>query len=71
MAAARAIITATRLGVVASLAGEPATADAVARGLRLELAGVEALLTALMTLGYLEVGGRQVPADGCGAAARP
>jgi ubiquinone/menaquinone biosynthesis C-methylase UbiE len=55
MAAARAIITATRLGVVASLAAEPGTADAIAGRLTLELAGVEALLTAMVTLGYLEV----------------
>ncbi len=56
MASARAIITATRLGIVRSLAEEPATAGQLARRLALSAAGLEALLTALATLGYLEVG---------------
>src|SRR5437868_12175143 len=56
MAAARAIITATRLGLVGALADEPATPDALASRLGLEVAGVEALLTALATLRYVEVG---------------
>jgi SAM-dependent methyltransferase len=55
MAGARAIITATRLGVVAALAAEPAAAGALARRLGLAPAGVEALLSALAALGYLEV----------------
>ena len=55
MAGARAIITATRLGIVAALAAEPAAAGALARRLGLAPAGVEALLGALAALGYLEV----------------
>ena len=55
MAGARAIITATRLGIVAALAAEPAAAGALARRLGLAPAGVEALLSALAALGYLEV----------------
>ena len=55
MAGARAIITATRLGIVAALAAEPAAAGALARQLGLAPAGVEALLSALAALGYLEV----------------
>ena len=58
MAGARAIITATRLGVFAALAREPAGARALAEQLRLELAGVEALLGALVALGYLHVDAR-------------
>jgi SAM-dependent methyltransferase len=58
MAAARAIITATRLGVVGALAREPATAAELAQALGLQLAGAEALLTVLDTLGYLEVDDR-------------
>src|SRR5438876_12158210 len=54
MAGARAIITATRLGIVAALAAEPAAARALARRLGLAPAGVEALLSALATLGYLD-----------------
>lgn len=54
IAAARAVITATRLGVVAVLAEEPATADAVAGELGLDPTGTEALLTALATIGYLD-----------------
>ena len=53
MTAARAIITATRMGIVASLAQAPASSEQLARRLSLELAGVEALLSALQTLGYL------------------
>jgi SAM-dependent methyltransferase len=53
MAGARAIITATSLGVFAALTREPASAQALARRLGLELPGVEALLGALAALGYL------------------
>jgi ubiquinone/menaquinone biosynthesis C-methylase UbiE len=55
MAGARAIITATRLGLVSSLAQQPAPAEDLARRLGLELAGVEALLGALTVLGYVQV----------------
>jgi SAM-dependent methyltransferase len=57
MAGARAVITATRLGVFAAVAREPASADAIAGQLGLELPGVEALLGALVSLGYLQVDG--------------
>ncbi|MGH2864183.1 MAG: methyltransferase family protein, partial [Solirubrobacteraceae bacterium] len=60
MAGARAIITATRLGVFGSLAEQHATAAVLASRLALSAAGVEALLTALVTLGYLEVDGSGV-----------
>lgn len=55
MAGAQAIITATRLGIVAALGAQPAGADALARRLGLAPAGVEALLGALVALGYLDV----------------
>jgi len=58
MAGAQAIIAATRLGVFDALAQEPAPPDGLAFRLGLELAGVEALLTALLTMGYLEVDSR-------------
>jgi SAM-dependent methyltransferase len=57
MAGARAMIAATRLGVFAALAREPAGARALASRLGLELPGVEALLGALVALGYLQVDG--------------
>jgi 2-polyprenyl-3-methyl-5-hydroxy-6-metoxy-1,4-benzoquinol methylase len=60
MAGARAIIAATRLGVVASLAREPASADALAGRLGLEPAGVEALLGALAALGYVHADAQAV-----------
>jgi 2-polyprenyl-3-methyl-5-hydroxy-6-metoxy-1,4-benzoquinol methylase/DNA-binding MarR family transcriptional regulator len=55
IAAARAVITATQLGVIDALARQPATADALAAQLQLDPLGVQALLTALQTLGYLHV----------------
>jgi SAM-dependent methyltransferase len=55
MAGARAIISATRLGVLAALAGKPASAGELARTLGLAPAGVEALLGALAAMGYVEV----------------
>jgi SAM-dependent methyltransferase len=63
MAGARAVITATRLGVFDALADEAAAAPAVADRLGLERTGVEALLTALAAEGYLEAdtGGRHRP----------
>jgi SAM-dependent methyltransferase len=54
MAGARAIITATRLGVLAALAEGPVPAEDLARRLGLEPAGVEALLGALAALGYVQ-----------------
>jgi Dimerisation domain len=61
MAGARAVITATRLGVFDALADEAAAAPAVADRLGLERTGVEALLTALAAEGYLEGGYRRAP----------
>lgn len=55
IAAARAVISATQLGVIDALAQQPATADALAAQLQLDPLGVQALLTALQTLGYLDV----------------
>lgn len=55
MAAARAVIAATRLGVMEALAQQPAEARALAGRLGLDGAGVEALLAALASLGYVEV----------------
>jgi ubiquinone/menaquinone biosynthesis C-methylase UbiE len=55
IAAARAVITATQLGVIDALARQPATAHALAAQLQLDPLGVQALLTALQTLGYLDV----------------
>jgi 2-polyprenyl-3-methyl-5-hydroxy-6-metoxy-1,4-benzoquinol methylase len=54
MAAARAVIAATRLGVFAALAERPATPEGLAAALDLDVTGTEALLTALAALGYLE-----------------
>lgn len=53
MAGARALITATRAGLPATLAEEPASAARLSERLGLELAGVEALLAALEALGYV------------------
>ena len=55
IAGARAVITATQLGVIDALAKQPATAEQVANQLQLDPLGVQALLTALRTLGYLDV----------------
>jgi SAM-dependent methyltransferase len=54
IAAARAVITATQSGVLESLAHEPASALGLAARLGLDPAGVEALLAALASMGYLE-----------------
>jgi ubiquinone/menaquinone biosynthesis C-methylase UbiE len=53
MAGARAIITATQLGVLAALAQRPAGAEELADRLELDRAGTEALLAALAALGYV------------------
>jgi SAM-dependent methyltransferase len=58
LVAARAVMTATMLGVFDALHDEPADAAGVARRLSLDPLGVETLLAALLTLGYVE------PADG-------
>jgi SAM-dependent methyltransferase len=55
IAAARAVIAATRLGLVQALAARPATAAELAAARRLDLTGCEALLCALQALGYLTV----------------
>jgi len=55
MAAARAVISATRLGVFDALAGDGHSAAELAARLELDPLGAEALLTALATLGYLHV----------------
>jgi SAM-dependent methyltransferase len=57
IAAARAVITATQMGIVEALAREPASAAALASRLGLDRAGVEALLGALASMGYLEADG--------------
>jgi SAM-dependent methyltransferase len=54
MAAARAVIAATHLGVFAALAERPATPQELASRLGLDPTGAEALLTALAALGYVE-----------------
>jgi SAM-dependent methyltransferase len=58
MASARAIVTATKLGVLETLLREPATAQQLADALGLQVAGAEALLTVLDALGYVEAGAR-------------
>src|SRR5207244_112950 len=54
MAAARAVIAATRLGVFAALGETPATPRELAARLDLDPTGTEALLAALAALGYLD-----------------
>jgi ubiquinone/menaquinone biosynthesis C-methylase UbiE len=51
--ASRAVISATRLGVFEALAEDPADAAGLAAKLDLDTTGVEALLAALVALGYL------------------
>lgn len=51
--AARAVISATSLGVFEALAEDPADAARLAERLGLEATGIEALLAALVALGYL------------------
>jgi SAM-dependent methyltransferase len=74
MAAARAVIAATRLGVFSALSERPATPRELAIRLDLDPTGIEALLAALAALGYLdgepdgthrlgEVAARQLVAD--------
>jgi SAM-dependent methyltransferase len=53
IAAARAVITATQLGIVEELSKRPASAHALAQDRALDPAGVEALLGALASMGYL------------------
>ncbi len=55
--AARAVMAAITLGVFDSLAEEPADAKALADRLDLDPPGVDALVTALVSLGYLELDG--------------
>jgi SAM-dependent methyltransferase len=54
LVAARALTTATVLGVFDALAGEPAAPGELAERLGLDPLGTETLLTALLTLGYVE-----------------
>ena len=56
LVAARALTTATVLGVFDALAGEPAAPGELAERLGLDPLGTETLLTALLTLGYVEHG---------------
>jgi len=56
LVAARALTTATVLGVFDALAGEPAAPGELAERLGLDPLGTETLLTALLTLGYVEPG---------------
>jgi ubiquinone/menaquinone biosynthesis C-methylase UbiE len=55
IASARAIITATQMGLIGALARKPASAQSLAAERGLDPAGVEALLGALASTGYLEV----------------
>ena len=55
--AARAVAAAIELGVLDALAAEPATAGELAGRLGLDLVGMDALATALTSLGYLEQAG--------------
>jgi SAM-dependent methyltransferase len=61
--AARVVMAATRLGVIAALADEPDDAGGLARRLDLDAGGVDTLLAALVTLGYVRRGrdGRHRP----------
>src|SRR5687767_5559633 len=66
MLAARAVISGCTLGVFDALAERPATPDGVAEDLGLDPLGVETLLTALRSLGYVEASGADgtlVPTD--------
>ena len=56
LVAARALTTATVLGVFNALADEPAAPGELAERLGLDPLGTETLLTALLTLGYVESG---------------
>jgi SAM-dependent methyltransferase len=56
LVAARALTTATVLGVFDALADEPAAPGELAERLGLDPLGTETLLTALLTLGYIESG---------------
>jgi len=58
LVAARAVTTATMLGVFDSLHDQPGSAEELAERLGLDPLGADTLLTALLTLGYVE------PADG-------
>lgn len=50
---ARAVMAATRLGIVEALAERPGTVDGLARRLALDPERLDVLLTALVALGYL------------------
>jgi DNA-binding transcriptional ArsR family regulator len=50
---ARAVMAATRLGIVEALAERPDTVDCLARRLALDAERLDVLLTALVTLGYV------------------
>jgi SAM-dependent methyltransferase len=60
LVAARAVITATALGVFDCLAQEEATPSELAERLGLDPLGADALLTTLTALGYLERQGRRL-----------
>ena len=57
MVAARALVTATTLGVFDALSASPAGPATLAERLRLDPLGTETLLTTLLTLGYVESDG--------------
>lgn len=57
LVAARAVTTATLLGVFEALSEEPADARGLANKLSLDDMGADTLLTALLTLGYVEEDG--------------
>jgi hypothetical protein len=54
MVTARALTTATTLGVFDALSAAPAEPESLAERLRLDPLGTETLLTTLLTLGYVE-----------------
>ncbi len=59
LVAARAVTSATMLGIFDSLQEAPAPADELAERLGLDALGADTLLTTLLTLGYVELDGDQ------------
>jgi SAM-dependent methyltransferase len=59
LVAARAVTSATMLGVFDALHEAPASADELAKRLGLDALGADTLLTTLLTLGYVEAAGER------------
>ena len=59
LVAARAVTSATMLGVFDALQDSPASADELAERLGLDALGADTLLTTLLTLGYVEADGER------------